>query len=102
MTLFGRWKSKNFFNLTLCFKHNQRKRGVKMPNKILVCEVAKLLGKSNLFVYEAMKRGFLNIGIAMHMPDSTKWTFSISPTLLAEYLGIDIPTLYERLAEIRS
>lgn len=69
--------------------------------KILVCEVAKLLGKSNLFVYEAMKRGFLNIGVAMQMPNSQKWTFSISPTLLAEYLGIDIPTLDERLASIR-
>lgn len=69
--------------------------------KILVCEVAKLLGKSNLFVYEAMKRGFLNIGIAMQMPNSTKWTFSISPTQLAEYLGIDIPTLNKRLAGIR-
>ena len=69
--------------------------------KILVCEVAKLLGKSNLFVYEAMKRGFLNIGIAMQMPNSTKWTFSISPTQLADYLGIDIPTLNERLASVR-
>lgn len=69
--------------------------------KILVCEVAKLLGKSNLFVYEAMKRGCLNIGVAMQMPNSQKWTFSISPTLLAEYLGIDIPTLDERLASIR-
>ena len=69
--------------------------------KILVCEVAKLLGKSNLFVYEAMKRGFLNIGVAMQMPNSTKWSFSISPTQLAEYLGIDIPTLNERLVGIR-
>ena len=69
--------------------------------KILPCEVAKLLEKSNLFVYEAMKRGYLNIGIAMQMPNSTKWTFSISPTLLAEYLGIDIPALNERLAVIR-
>lgn len=69
--------------------------------KILVCEVAKLLGKSNLFVYEAMKRGFLNIGVAMQMPNSTKWSFSISPTQLAEYLGIDIATLNERLAGIR-
>lgn len=69
--------------------------------KILVCEVAKLLGKSNLFVYEAMKRGFLNIGIAMQMPNSTKWTFSISPTQLAEYMGVDIPTLNDRLASIR-
>lgn len=69
--------------------------------KILVCEVAKLLEKSNLFVYEAMKRGFLNIGVAMQMPNSTKWTFSISPTMLAGYMGIDIPTLNERLAVIR-
>lgn len=72
-----------------------------IERKILVCEVAKLLGKSNLFVYEAMKRGFLNIGIAMQMPNSSKWSFSISPTQLAEYLGIDIPTLNERLACIR-
>lgn len=69
--------------------------------KILPCEVAKLLGKSNLFVYEAMKRGFLNIGVAMQMPGSNKWTFSISPTMLAEYLGIDVTTLNEKLAEIR-
>lgn len=73
-----------------------------MPKKILPCEVAKLLGKSNLFVYEAMKRGVLNIGVAMQMPNSNKWTFSISPTLLAEYLGISIQTLNERLAEIRN
>lgn len=69
--------------------------------KILVCEVAKLLGKSNLFIYEAMKRGVLNIGIAMQLPNSSKWSFSISPTLLAEYMGVDIPTLNERLACIR-
>lgn len=69
--------------------------------KILPTEAAKLLGKSNLFVYEAMKRGFLNIGVAMQMPNSTKWSFSISPTKLAEYLGVDVETLNERLAEIR-
>ena len=72
-----------------------------MEKRILPCEAAKLLGKSNLFVYEAMKRGFLKIGIAMQMPNSKKWTFSIGPTLLAEYLGIDIPTLNERLEELR-
>lgn len=70
-------------------------------SKILVCEVAKLLGKSNLFVYEAMKRGYLNIGVAMQLPNSTKWSFSISPTQLAQYLGIDIATLNKRLANIR-
>ena len=70
-------------------------------SKILVCEAAKLLGKSNLFVYEAMKRGYLNIGVAMQLPNSTKWSFSISPTQLAQYLGIDIATLNKRLASIR-
>ena len=75
--------------------------------KILPCEVAKLLEKSSLFVYEAMKRvdangkPLLDIGVAIKMPNSTKWTFSISPTQLADYLGIDIPTLNERLACIR-
>ena len=71
-------------------------------NKLLVCEVAKLLGKSNLFVYEAMKRGFLNIGVAMQMPNSQKWTFSISPAMLAEYMGIDVPTLNQKLEKIRT
>lgn len=69
--------------------------------KILPVEAAKLMGKSNLFVYEAMRRGAIDIGVAMQMPGSTKWSFSISPTKLADYLGIDVPTLYERLKEIR-
>ena len=75
--------------------------------KILVCEAAKLMKKSNLFVYEAMKREalegkeYLGIGVAMQMPGSTKWSFSISPTKLAVYLGIDVPTLNERLEELR-
>lgn len=69
--------------------------------KILPCEAAKLMGKSNLFVYEAMKRGVLDIGIAIQMPGRTKWSFSISPTKLAEYLGIDVSTLNEKLREMR-
>ena len=50
---------------------------------------------------KAMKRGFLDIGVAMQMPNSSKWSFSISPTKLAEYLGIDITALNERLREMR-
>lgn len=72
-----------------------------MTKKIVVCEAAKLLGKSNLFVYEAMKRGYLDIGIAMQMPNSKKWTFSISPTKLAEYLGISVMALNNELEKIR-
>ena len=69
--------------------------------KIIVPEVAKLLGKSNLFIYEAMKRGFLNIGIAMQLPGSKKWSFSISPALLAEYMRIAVDALDARLEKIR-
>lgn len=72
-----------------------------MEKKILPCEVAKLLGKSNLFIYEAMKRGVLDIGVAMQMPGSTKWSFSISPTKLADYMGIDVATLNARVLELR-
>ena len=72
-----------------------------MERKIIVPEVALLLGKSNLFIYEALKRGVLDLGVAMQMPNSTKWSFSISPTKLSEYMGIDVPTLNERLKEIR-
>lgn len=73
-----------------------------MERKIVVSEVATLLGKSNLFIYEALKRGVLDLGVAMQLPGSTKWSFSISPTKVAEYLGIDVPTLNERLKEIRA
>lgn len=80
---------------------------MEIERKILPCEAAKLLNKSNLFVYEAMKRvdqsgkPVLDIGAAMRMPGRTKWTFSISPSKLAKYLGIDIATLNERLSRIR-
>ena len=69
--------------------------------KIQVVEVAKLLGKSNLFIYEAMRRGVLNIGVAMRFEGNKKWSFSISPTLLAEYMGIDVPTLNEMVKKLR-
>jgi hypothetical protein len=45
------------------------------------------MGKSQLFVREALKQGLLPIGTAMQMPGSTRWTFYISPALLAKYIG---------------
>lgn len=69
-----------------------------IPKKITIQVAAKLMGKSTLFVREGMKRGVLPIGEAMLMPGSTKWTFYISPSLLAEYIGAE---LSEVLAEGR-
>lgn len=71
-------------------------------NKISPTEAAALMEKSTLFVYEGMRREVLEIGVAMQMPGSTRWSYSISPTMLANYLGIDVDTLYQRLSDLRS
>lgn len=65
------------------------------PNKITVQVAAKLMGKSTLFVREGMRRGVLPIGEAYQLPGSTKWTFYISPPLLANYIGADLKTVLE-------
>lgn len=55
--------------------------------KITTKEVARLIGASDDFVREAMKQGKLPIGSAVKM--SSKWTYNISPKLLAEYIGVE-------------
>lgn len=65
--------------------------------KITVAQAASLMSKSTLFVREAMRREVLDIGTAMQMPGSTKWTFHISPTKLAEYLGLSLNEMQERI-----
>lgn len=56
--------------------------------KIKVTEAAAVLHVSDQFVRIGMQRGILPIGTALKM--STKWTYQISPKLLAEYSGADI------------
>lgn len=68
------------------------------PNKITVQVAAKLMGKSTLFVREGMRLGLLPIGEAVQLPGSTKWTFYISPPLLANYIGADLNTVLEAAA----
>lgn len=67
-------------------------------SKITVAQAAKLMGKSALFVREAMKREAIDIGVAMQMPDSTKWSFHISPMKLATYLGISTEELWKAVS----
>ena len=74
-----------------------------MSRKITVQRAAELLGKSTLFVREAMRRGTLPIGTAEQLPGSSRWTFIISPTMLADYMGCRVEDLYEdemRRAEV--
>lgn len=65
------------------------------PKKITVETAARLMGKSTLFVREAMRQGKLPIGIAEQMPGSVKWSFYISPKLLADYLGVSVEVVLD-------
>ena len=53
------------------------------------------MGKSNLFVYEGLKRGVFPFGHAMQMPGSNKWSFYISPKLLADYIGVSVEVVLD-------
>ena len=65
------------------------------PKKITVQMAAKLMGKSTLFVREGMRLGKLPIGEAMQMPGSNKWSFYISPKLLADYIGVSVEVVLD-------
>ena len=64
--------------------------------KIKPTEAARIIHASDQYVRVGMQRGILPIGTAVKM--STKWTYNISPKLLAEYSGADI---VEELKRIR-
>lgn len=71
------------------------------PVKITTAMAASIMGKSDLFVREGMRRGELPIGTAMQMPESTRWNFFISPPMLAEYLGIELADLLQMVNELK-
>ena len=66
-----------------------------IPKKITVQTAARLMGKSTLFVREGMRRGLLPIGEAMQLPGSQKWSFYISPKLLADYIGVSVEVVLD-------
>lgn len=66
---------------------------VRTPLKISVSQVARIMGKSDLFVRIGMQRGLLPIGEAYQMPGSTRWSYYISPAQLAEYIGVSVDEL---------
>lgn len=58
--------------------------------KITTAEAASIINTSPQFVRVAMQQGALPIGCAIKMPNSSIWTYNISPKLLEEYCGKDI------------
>ena len=65
------------------------------PKKITIKVAAALMGKATLFVREGMKRGVLPIGEAFQLPGSSKWSYYISPPLLAKYIGVDLSVVLD-------
>jgi len=65
--------------------------------KIKVTEAAAVLHVSDQFVRIGLQRSILPIGTAIKM--SSKWTYQISPKMLADYSGADIE---KELARLRS
>lgn len=63
--------------------------------KIKVTEAAAVLRVSDQFVRIGLQRGILPIGTAIKM--SSKWTYQISPKMLADYSGADISKELERI-----
>lgn len=67
--------------------------------KITTAEAAIIINTSPQFVRAAMQQGLLPIGCAIKMPNSTMWTYNISPKLLKDYCGKDIEKELQQLRE---
>lgn len=63
--------------------------------KITVVEAAKILDASPEYIRYALRQGMIPIGSAAKM--SSRWTYHISPKLLAEYSGADVEKELEAL-----
>lgn len=65
--------------------------------RIKVQQAAELSGRAAQYIRIAMQRDLIDIGTAIKMPGSTKYYYDIRPQKLAEYLGISVKNMYEKL-----
>lgn len=68
--------------------------------KISVTEAAKILDASPEYIRYALRQGMIPIGSAAKM--SSRWTYHISPKLLAEYSGADVEKELTKLRKERN
>lgn len=59
-------------------------------------EVAKLLGKSEMFVRIGIQRQLLPFGIAIKLPGRERYSYHISPNAVYEYIKGDKPIHHEK------
>ncbi len=71
--------------------------------KISPADAARIIGKSDQFVRIGLQRGLLKshgepIGVAVKLvPPSKRYTYYINPKLLADFAGITLDELAERI-----
>lgn len=71
--------------------------------KISPADAARVIGKSGQFIRIGLQRGLLKIhgepiGVAVKLvPPSKRYTYYINPKLLAEFAGITLDELSERI-----
>ncbi|MSV24200.1 hypothetical protein FYJ78_03165 [Selenomonas sp. WCA-380-WT-3B 3/] len=71
--------------------------------KISPADAARVIGKSDQFVRIGLQRGLLKangepIGVAIKIaPPSKRYTYYINPKLLADFAGITLDELAERI-----
>lgn len=65
--------------------------------RIKVQQAAELSGRAAQYIRIAMQRNLIDIGVAMRMPGAKKYYYDIRPQKLANYLGISVESMYEKL-----
>lgn len=71
-----------------------------LKRNISVKDTALIMGKSEMFVRIGLQRGILPIGTAVQMPNSTRYSYYISPKLLEEFLGEIVCTNVDKIDKI--
>lgn len=58
------------------------------PTKLSVDTVARLMGKSKVFVYQGLRDGVFPWGYGVKV--GTNWSYYISPVMFAKHTGIEV------------
>ena len=66
-----------------------------------VCDAAHLLEKPPMWVMLGLRQGRLPIGAAV-LGDGGRWSYDVRPERLAQYMGITVDELWDRLEKARS
>ena len=66
-----------------------------------VCDAARLLGKPPMWVMLGLRQGRLPIGAAV-LGDGGRWSYDVRPERLAQYMGITLDELWDRLEKART